>query len=947
MDILNDSSFAEIFKTDEAFTQTSVAVANEIASNDYAIGDFVEKLGFALASPVTELRVKGTKLLSSVLCFLPKDHLNRLQLEFIARFYADRMNDQHNVLPAVIDGIAGLINMKNLPDDSIVIILQSCFQHIPCQSQTRSDRTKIFKILKQLSENHEDILKSMGGDFIYGVINSIDGERDPRNLEFIFTFMPGFIDKYPLLHLYEEMFEIFACYFPIDFNPSKNDADVITRDNLAKKLLNCLVASEKFIEWLVPLALEKLESQLVVAKLDSLELLSAIAVKYTPKSLENHFKEIWPVLKHEILPGQDNLDVISRGLETLRFILECASKDPNISQNFQTTVLSNVLPHLDDIHQRLFNPSTKIAIVCVSGDAKFASEKILNTFLLKLHSENVLSSQDKLQIFCVLAQVYKLTSFKNALMQINTNINADLHSELIKELKSDTSSTDLKKAALSCFNESLACSSQENRFLMYECLVQILTSNELEIDLKDILRHTAEIDSKVLQCQCVDKVIRNFSTFSAYVKRKIYKNFLHLIKFSEFSQIVYTLIFSNIFKEVCPEVRLIALEALIKLLQEENAAFVENLQMNESLIDKIFSLVQSEMLNLETFESCACVLSLIMRHLPVAEQYMILSQYIPKLNLQVESDLFLSKGLLGFMNESISIDEHFKRITDDLLQISLTSENERLRKVCHHLLCSLFNKMEDNITNRSILQGIIQNLKEEIKQNKANSVEILAWIGKGLSIRGHDVFGYIIQIIADLLDHPTLNSEAKLAFDIISSEYPVLHLPCTRFLFKQKNFNIIYSIMSKKLDLLSENHINAFIHVLKATPHTVVKMNIEKIGPVLFKCLESTEVQTVHIALEICENFVKTKDNYFEGHFHHLVPQCLILTQFKSSMNVRITSLNLLYEITKWPAFVLLPLKMDVVLGLSYALNDRKRLVRNAAVRTSNAWYLIGQPTGD
>lgn len=116
----------------------------------------------------------------------------------------------------------------------------------------------------------------MSGDYIYGIINSIDGERDPRNLDFIFNFMPDFISTYSLLHLSEEMFEIFACYFPIDFNPSKNDPDTITRDNLSKKLIQCLVASPDFVEWCVALALEKLESELVVAKCDSLELLVSL-----------------------------------------------------------------------------------------------------------------------------------------------------------------------------------------------------------------------------------------------------------------------------------------------------------------------------------------------------------------------------------------------------------------------------------------------------------------------------------------------------------------------------------------------------------------------------------------------------------------------------------------------------------------------------------------------
>lgn len=68
---------------------------------------------------------------------------------------------------------------------------------------------------------------------------------------------------------------------------------------------------------------------------------------------------------------------------------------------------------------------------------------------------------------------------------------------------------------------------------------------------------------------------------------------------------------------------------------------------------------------------------------------------------------------------------------------------------------------------------------------------------------------------------------------------------------------------------------------------------------------------------------------------------------FPITQKVRITALNLLHDITKYPTFVLLPYKFDVVLDLATALDDPKRLVRNAAVLTRNAWYMVGSPTAE
>lgn len=61
----------------------------------------------------------------------------------------------------------------------------------------------------------------MGPDFLYFVISSMDGERDPSNLILIFRILPQFLRHFPLGHLAEEMFDVIACYFPIDFHEVK------------------------------------------------------------------------------------------------------------------------------------------------------------------------------------------------------------------------------------------------------------------------------------------------------------------------------------------------------------------------------------------------------------------------------------------------------------------------------------------------------------------------------------------------------------------------------------------------------------------------------------------------------------------------------------------------------------------------------------------------------
>lgn len=128
----------------------------DLTAKAYDISALAEALGFALSSPDMEERVAGTNLLSAVLIALPQDLLQERQLEFLSTFYMDRLRDHHNVMPAIIDGIDALVHMKALPRAQIPQILQSFFEHTTCQSQTRSDRTKLFHIFQYLTENFQD-----------------------------------------------------------------------------------------------------------------------------------------------------------------------------------------------------------------------------------------------------------------------------------------------------------------------------------------------------------------------------------------------------------------------------------------------------------------------------------------------------------------------------------------------------------------------------------------------------------------------------------------------------------------------------------------------------------------------------------------------------------------------------------------------------------------------
>lgn len=123
-------------------------------------------------------------------------------------------------------GILTVVMMQELPEGASCKLLNALFENVPCQQQQLIDRQLIYRIFKEILNRRAAETIAMGIDFVLGVIQAIDGERDPRNLLMIFNWLPQFLSTVKLGHLAEEMFDVIACYFPVDFRSPSQDAQV-------------------------------------------------------------------------------------------------------------------------------------------------------------------------------------------------------------------------------------------------------------------------------------------------------------------------------------------------------------------------------------------------------------------------------------------------------------------------------------------------------------------------------------------------------------------------------------------------------------------------------------------------------------------------------------------------------------------------------------------------
>ncbi|KAK5880863.1 hypothetical protein CesoFtcFv8_021725 [Champsocephalus esox] len=346
---------------DSKAKDTGTAVKN----GEFTVLQLVEALGLSLTSSQPHTRARGVQLLSEVLheCY---GGLTEKEVEVLLVFYENRLKDHHVITPPVLQGLRALTKCTVLPPGSAVSMLRSLFQDVHVQSLMLTERAYVYNMLINLMAIREAELKGLGPDFVFGFVQSMDGERDPRNLLLAFQIAKGIVLRgYDLGKFTEELFEVTSCYFPIDFSPPPNDPHGITREELILTLRDVLAGTPRFAEFLLPLIIEKLDSDVQSAKLDSLQTLTACVSQYEHKDLAEFLEGLWASLRREVFQTSSE-KIESAGLAAVTAITSCLSRSVLNSDSedslstFLELVLKDCTHHLCEPDLKLVWPSAKL-----------------------------------------------------------------------------------------------------------------------------------------------------------------------------------------------------------------------------------------------------------------------------------------------------------------------------------------------------------------------------------------------------------------------------------------------------------------------------------------------------------------------------------------------------------------------------------------------------------
>ncbi|WOL14626.1 MMS19 nucleotide excision repair protein [Canna indica] len=303
-------------------------------------------------------------------------------------------------------------------------------------------------------------------------------------------------------------------------------------------------------------------------------------------------------------------------------------------------------------------------------------------------------------------------------------------------------------------------------------------------------------------------------------------------------------------------------------------------------------------------------------------------------------------------------------------------------------LASIVNKWPANIKeaevsttyslDRAIEEILMSCLDRDICFNKSVVLGV-AWVGKGLLMRGHEKVKEIALFLLKCLVHgqnvdvaplqqhengncgelpsSLLATFAADAFEVILSDSDdclnKTFNATVRPLYKQRFFSIMSPILLssiKESDSLSKKVAlyRALGHVISNTPLAAVVAEAKMIIPALVNALAMLSLDNLNkdmiYSLLLVLSGILMDDNgkaTIVENIHIIVDRLIKLISYPHLMIVRETAIQCLVAMSGLPYARIYPFRSQVLRAVSTALDDKKRTVRKEAVRCRQAWASI------
>uniref|UniRef100_A0A2I2ZB72 MMS19 nucleotide excision repair protein n=2 Tax=Gorilla gorilla gorilla TaxID=9595 RepID=A0A2I2ZB72_GORGO len=896
-------------------------VAADVKSGNYTVLQVVEALGSSLENPEPRTRARGIQLLSQVLL-----HCHTLLLEkevvHLILFYENRLKDHHLVIPSVLQGLKALSLCVALPPGLAVSVLKAIFQEVHVQSLPQVDRHTVYNIITNFMRTREEELKSLGADFTFGFIQVMDGEKDPRNLLVAFRIVHDLISRdYSLGPFVEELFEVTSCYFPIDFTPPPNDPHGIQREDLILSLRAVLASTPRFAEFLLPLLIEKVDSEVLSAKLDSLQTLNACCAVYGQKELKDFLPSLWASIRRESSQRRTILEMLL-GFLKLQQKWSYEDKDQRPLNGFKDQLCSLVFMALTD-------PSTQLQLVGI------------RTLTVLGAQPDLLSSED---LELAVGHLYRL-SF-------------------------------LKEDSQSCRVAALEASGT------LAALYPVAFSSHLVPKLAEELRvgeSNLTNGDEPTQCSrhlCCLQALSAVSTHPSIVKETLPLLLQHLWQVNRGNMVAQS---SDVIA-VCQSLRQMA----EKCQQDPESCWYFHqtaipcllaLAVQASMPEKEPSVLRKVLLEDEVLAAMVSVIGTATTHLSPELAAQSVTHIVPLFldgNVSfLPENSFLSRFqpfqdgssgqrrlialLMAFvcsLPRNVEIPQ-LNQLMRELLELSCCHSCPFSSTAAAKCFAGLLNKHPAGQQLDEFLQLAVDKVEAGLGSGpcRSQAFTLLLWVTKALVLRYHPLSSCLTARLMGLLSDPELGPAAADGFSLLMSD-------CTdvltraghaevRIMFRQRFFTdnvpaLVQGFHAAPQDV-KPNYLKGLSHVLNRLPKPVLLPELPTLLSLLLEALSCPDCVVQLSTLSCLQPLLLEAPQVMSLHVDTLVTKFLNLSS-SPSMAVRIAALQCMHALTRLPTPVLLPYKPQVIRALAKPLDDKKRLVRKEAVSARGEWFLLGSP---
>ncbi|KAF9389130.1 hypothetical protein CPC16_006044 [Podila verticillata] len=932
-------------------------IVKDVGTNPAKLLQLVQGLGEYLTSDEAFVRSKATALLSTTLATLDQSKVNASAVNVLVEFYCDRLTDQACV-PELLKGLLALSKFDKFTGVDCVKATKAILSLVNVQTYQQTARHYVFLFFDSAIRNYTQSLRSISSDFVFGFIQCLDGEKDPRNLMLAFTLIKNIIQEFDIAQHVEDLFEVTFCYFPITFRPPPDDPYGITSEHLKVGLRDCLSATPYFAKFALPLLLEKLSSSSGSAKI----------FHATGDELEQVALHTLQVITTELSMG------VSMG----------GSNDP--VEKFLRPIITDCMTQLQKPELKLAKPSGKILKACAMASDPACTAITIATIptLLSQYNTSEQSTRKKALLDVLLDFldasrvlygsagakepehdtdfITPLLTFKDRFFEIFTNAlmssneyNAlrlagvkGLHGMiLLREFLSETEisyavqyfvrivledpDVELQETALSSLASLSLIMPEVVRNMALPAFFEMLPTSQNDMEVDTVIQKK----SPEYILNAVTKIGLEPTLFADIVPQILEKIDLVSTNFTGASSTYPVALLTTL---------LVVLRAKAELGHTDLAQYLDNLVPRLLAMCIYPTLAANDadhiMKNPEILDVVAGITRVVMIHVDAAAQnefvkaifnifvhgqLSILAAFkenmspVPFQPLHFESrisqqntSVLFSTVIDGCRQQTILPVNNIHDFTGSLVEVAIKTSNITQRTALSKAVATILNKFnKGNALQAFIGQELVPKLHSVIRHEQASfearesALIMYTWITKAMVLStnaiGYDMTGELMNIFSV----PRLGKIAADGFDLVIGEQRDVLTKETfavlRLLYKQRFFNYSIPVLVRGFENstheVRHNFLIALSHVLRNIPKQVLLTELPPLLPMLVHSLSFPDPELKSSTIETFQIITKDAPGLMAEHLATLTPLLISLTNAQEPANtlkVRIAALKCL-----------------------------------------------------